>query len=685
MSYVTGISGNAISAAYAGYAPTNSADVSAIASAYATGGGAQVVTSLQYATSESATVATTVTADTAVGNGARYISAEYYDYGYGTWIDYDSSRPLVQVCMTAAGDIRNYSSYPYHLYVVPYGATNNGYYSTTSQLTGALAYGEFSGGMNDFIIAEGTGSASQDPYCVEINFNVTHVPFVGSEPAFWGAVEGYAVVDSDEYTRPVFCVVGGYDGSQLFEVRNNVTAEMDFGTLVTVSAVSGINELEIAGAGGGIDSATVSAIASSYARDVSAAASGAVSAVSSNSANWLKLSSFSGVDGIVTAVGSSYGFDVSASAFMGIDSALKGTTGTLSGSEPYIYYTAQLPDGVSNAVILSAVDVTDDTVDVYYKDYNNYTLSVSLDSNLRQKAIVTNATGILTAMSRNRAFQIGFTAKQPEALAFQSDLTGAGVDSATVSAIASAYAESAQVVSSVDSAASMITTATYVAQINGCNLIASEAYSAHDWIDASSKLDESATADFYTTSNPSGFIDSAYVDSAVSSKADSSALSSYALSADVSGTVDLVSTQSANWGGSALALSAGPGVKLEKVGDTLVASVDGPMYLQETVAGYWNGSAVYQQFISGTALSNGNSNLTIPDEITGTNIVNKWIDPSNSFIYYNTTSNALPISWCLGSARYGSVGFVGSVINYRCVDTSPTTITAYLALKYMKA
>ena len=50
----------------------------------------------------------------------------------------------------------------------------------------------------------------------------------------------------------------------------------------------------------------------------------------------------------------------------------------------------------------------------------------------------------------------------------------------------------------------------------------------------------------------------------------------------VSGTVDLVSSQSANWGGSALALSAGPGVKLEKIGDTLVASTD------ETVL--WNGS-----------------------------------------------------------------------------------------------
>lgn len=175
-----------------------------------------------------------------------------------------------------------------------------------------------------------------------------------------------------------------------------------------------------------------------------------------------------------------------------------------------------------------------------------------------------------------------------------------------------------------------------------------------------------------------GGVDSATVSSIASSYAQD-------VSAAVSGTVDTVSSQSANWGGSALALSAGPGVKLEKVGNTLVASVDGPLYRQETLAGYWNGSAVYQQFISGTATTNGNTNFSIPAEITGTNIVNKWIDPSNSFMYYNTTSNAAPISWCMGSDRYGSVAFVGSVIQYRCVDTSPTTLTAYIAIKYMKA
>lgn len=287
-----------------------------------------------------------------------------------------------------------------------------------------------------------------------------------------------------------------------------------------------------------------------------------------------------------------------------------------------------------------------------------------------------------------------------------------GVDSATVSAIASGYAESAasskldtsaQVVTATASAYDMDSYA-WTTEINGLEISAAKAYTAI----YANTAETAYSADFASSSDTatydingrflSSLTDSATVSSIASSYADSAVSSvsgdyypmtgnpsAFALSSDVSATVDLVGTQSANWGGSALALSAGPGVKLEKVGDTLVASVDGPLHRQETLAGYWNGSAVYQQFISGTATTNGNTNFSIPAEITGTNIVNKWIDPSNSFMYYTTTSNAAPISWCMGSARYGSVAFVGSVIQYRCVDTSPTTITAYIALKYMKA
>ena len=107
---------------------------------------------------------------------------------------------------------------------------------------------------------------------------------------------------------------------------------------------------------------------------------------------------------------------------------------------------------------------------------------------------------------------------------------------------------------------------------------------------ASSKLDTTAfnSGDFYSTSNPSGFITgvdltpyqpvsamSGYIPTSMSGDFQQVTwMSSYALSSDVSATDNLVGTQSANWGGSALQLSAGPGVKLEKSGNVLVASTD---------------------------------------------------------------------------------------------------------------
>lgn len=154
---------------------------------------------------------------------------------------------------------------------------------------------------------------------------------------------------------------------------------------------------------------------------------------------------------------------------------------------------------------------------------------------------------------------------------------GGGVDSATVSAIASAYVESG-VSSKLDSSAS----SSFYTTANESGFVDSA------YVDSavSGKLDTTAfnSGDFYSTGNPSGFVDSAYVESSVSGKQDASAMSAYALSSDVSGTVDLVSSQSANWGGSALQLSAGPGVTFTKSGNVLVAGLD------ETVL--WSGEGI---------------------------------------------------------------------------------------------
>ena len=166
-------------------------------------------------------------------------------------------------------------------------------------------------------------------------------------------------------------------------------------------------------------------------------------------------------------------------------------------------------------------------------------------------------------------------------------------DSAAVSSIASAYAESAAS-SKQDTLSFAYNTADQISSINGSALggmdenAVSSIASAYAESAASSKLDASASSSFYTTANESGFLTgvdlspyqttadmSSYIPTSMSSDFQQvTGMSSYALSSDVSATVDLVGTQSANWGGSALALSAGPGVKLEKVGDTLVVSND---------------------------------------------------------------------------------------------------------------
>lgn len=93
--------------------------------------------------------------------------------------------------------------------------------------------------------------------------------------------------------------------------------------------------------------------------------------------------------------------------------------------------------------------------------------------------------------------------------------------------------------------------------------------------------------------------------------ASASAISSYALSADVSSTIDTVSAQSANWGGSALALSAGPGIRFDKVDNTLVASVD------ETVL--WEGSARLTSYSS-----------TLSDSLHNYKYVDIYVQPNSA-------------------------------------------------------
>lgn len=136
-------------------------------------------------------------------------------------------------------------------------------------------------------------------------------------------------------------------------------------------------------------------------------------------------------------------------------------------------------------------------------------------------------------------------------------------DEATVSSIASSYAESAAS-GKLDSTAQVVSALTTgdagagVQQVNSINGMELSAFNSY-WATAAGRADYAGSSTIaYSDDNGRELtslaqessissIASSYAGSAASGKADSSSLSSYALSADVSGTIDTVSSNSASW------------------------------------------------------------------------------------------------------------------------------------------
>lgn len=150
-------------------------------------------------------------------------------------------------------------------------------------------------------------------------------------------------------------------------------------------------------------------------------------------------------------------------------------------------------------------------------------------------------------------------------------------DSATVSAIASSYAASA---ASSKQDSSAMSAYALSADVSGCidtvsansatwgTQVVSSLYSApaygENWVTSINDMKLSAER-----ANSAQWGRSAIFDNK------GRYLSSLAASADVSGCIDTVSAQSATWGGSALALSAGAGISLTLVDNVLVISTAG--------------------------------------------------------------------------------------------------------------
>ena len=233
-------------------------------------------------------------------------------------------------------------------------------------------------------------------------------------------------------------------------------------------------------------------------------------------------------------------------------------------------------------------------------------------------------------------------------------------------------------------------------------------YSALEIAPIAFKDEIPSTANFYTNDNPSGFITgvpagtmnesafaydasnniTAYNGSAFKAGDEFPQSATEAIETVTSSsaiwneTTDTVSSNSGAWGGSALPISAGPGIKFEMVDNTLVASIQGPILDEITTAGTWNGREVKQMLQSGTFETNVNSDV-IPVNSAYSAASSKWIDPSNSYIQYGSTANILPSTWVLGATgRLGSLSLLNGIVRARSNDTTNTQCTAFVTIKW---
>ena len=680
MQVLTSLSGLPISAASAGFAPTNSADVSAIASAYqvVSSTATQLYAGTAYVTSVNGAPLSASRAGNAAN--ASLANSAWYD-GTGRLIsalpdsaavsaiassyaesaasgkqdtltfsyDDDKISAINGSALAGQGGAQVVTSLHYKVddgtaeaSVIGKSLSHNGSVMSSRTLDVLSEYGDPLGDELSSISSLEVGITGADlSYFQELSASVSAIMLKPSALSkdYWALTNAdyqslglltYAIGGYDyyigNYTAKIEFITSGFSAGEWldnhipFRTQNPsiffasslpygvVGMQSASGSGIYVdpygkgfSAVSGVNELPLYVQ----DDTGVSAIASAYAQS-------AVSSVSGNYyPRYTNPSGYARSSDVVmrSSVGSSDKFITSVNAvpLMAADSAITTSVSDTASVADGSYQTAFVDFGdgaVSRSVIV--ILNSNATTRITAMDSNGYNveygyINLSLDTSnytyTGQYVLTSTAAvsaGIFVGYQGISASSIcGYTVPLAHASALPtysydaedkiSAINGSaiaggagGVDSATVSAIASSYAESA----------------------------------------ASGKLDSTAfnSADFYSTSNPSSFITgvdlspyqltadmSGYVPTSMSSDFQQvTGMSSYALSANVSATVDLVGTQSANWGGSALQLSAGPGVKLEKSGNVLVASTD------ETVL--WSGACLTQGGAAAT-LSEAASNF----------------------------------------------------------------------------
>lgn len=585
MSFVlTSLSGNLISAASAAYAPTNSADVSAIASAYATGkqdtltfaydddkisaingsalagqgGGGGLVTAIGTSESGITSINNTGLVDTAALRSADYSSLYVQEPLY---ISASGDSSYIGI----SGDIGGIDSATCSAIASAYAesaasgkldsSASSSFYSTANEsgfLTG-LPTNIYVDNVNasGHVRATATGqdlygnfdyagmyfrSGSQRPYNIGIdntgaNFYIATAKkgferiYASSIQSWNGKLDGSASSSYYTTSNESGYVDSAYVESQVSGKQDTLTFDWD-----ADSAISSINGSALAGQGGG---ASITAVSYDTSTHQSSIVTATGFGIVGSATNYPRISSVHLTDG--------------QTRHLEANTLAPGAAQTASGKIPYTLLFSPA---------ISMWTTADAATGIYSPLQYGTGAGLFMDSNNFKGYIKGNELFISnTAIGRAARLEV-----------HQSRGSRLGLTGQNGSEKVNLTESELTIVNSALSTATLgRTKLEFKSPVSGTGTYATNYINLYDMAESATKTISSTSIDYWN------------------GKADSSALSSYALSADVSGTVDLVSTQSANWGGSALALSAGPGVKLEKVGDTLVASTD------ETLL--WSGSS----------------------------------------------------------------------------------------------
>ena len=139
------------------------------------------------------------------------------------------------------------------------------------------------------------------------------------------------------------------------------------------------------------------------------------------------------------------------------------------------------------------------------------------------------------------------------------------------------------------------------------------------------------------------------------------------------------------------------GINMSAISADLAQMISGDVTIdynidKVTFAGWYDGKyPIWQRsytatFSIGTAWNAGGAAILSAANKPWNGAARYWIDPSNSYVYYGSTSHHLPTTWMLGANRFGCIEMLNDGNVYaRCIDGSNTNCTARINIKWVSA